>query len=68
MTQIESQFTDVGVTNDKTKYNAAISVLSQISDIILSSPVDNMYLWITYIIDMVLGKLCRLETKGFWRI
>ncbi|XP_046806629.1 uncharacterized protein LOC124419853 [Lucilia cuprina] len=46
--QIESLFAASGITNDKTKYHTVVaaiesSVLSQISDIVLNPPVENMY-------------------------
>lgn len=48
ITQIESQFIAAGIVNDKTKYHTVVaaiesSVLSQISDIVLNPPSENMY-------------------------
>uniref|UniRef100_A0A0A9YNN7 Mitochondrial group I intron splicing factor CCM1 n=1 Tax=Lygus hesperus TaxID=30085 RepID=A0A0A9YNN7_LYGHE len=46
--QIESQFFNAGITNDATKYHTLVGaissdVLSQVSDIILDPPTQNMY-------------------------
>lgn len=46
--QIESQFAAAGIVSDRTKYHTVVaaiesSVLSQISDIVLNPPVENMY-------------------------
>ena len=46
--QIESQFAAAGITNNRTKFHTVVaaiesSVLSQIIDIVLNPPVDNMY-------------------------